>query len=196
MTNKAIILLAAKGLAIWLALSLAGFFVGDKLIHSLLPFYETVSEAASKGYAANIDIKEDDVVLYATALKAQPITPERSLPAGTTIQSSITVLHALVPIVILSTIILTWPANNLTQRGYLIATLIPAVLIISALTVPIQLLGQLEIGFQNAAVKAGLAREEPFVLTWMVLTEGGGRWLIPALTGLACCGLVTKFSNS
>ncbi|MDB2409995.1 hypothetical protein N9W57_05160 [Pseudomonadales bacterium] len=196
MTNKAIILLAAKGLAIWLALSLAGFFVGDKLIHSLLPFYETVSETASKGYAANIDIKEDDVVLYATALKAQPITPERSLPAGTTIQSSITVLHALVPIVILSTIILTWPANNLTQRGYLIATLIPAVLIISALTVPIQLLGQLEIGFQNAAVKAGLAREEPFVLTWMVLTEGGGRWLIPALTGLACCGLVTKFSNS
>lgn len=196
MTNKAIILLAAKGLAIWLALSLAGFFVGDKLIHSLLPFYETVSETASKGYAANIDIKEDDVVLYATALKAQPITPERSLPAGTTIQSSITVLHALVPIVILSTIILTWPANNLTQRGYLIATLIPAVLIISALTVPIQLLGQLEIGFQNAAVKVGLTREEPFVLTWMVLTEGGGRWLIPALTGLACCGLVTKFSNS
>lgn len=196
MTNKAITLLAAKGLAIWLALSLAGFFVGDKLIHSLLPFYETVSEVASKGYAANIDIKEDDVVLYATALKAQPITPERSLPAGTTIQSSITVLHALVPIVILSTIILTWPAKNLTQRGYLIATLIPAVLIISALTVPIQLLGQLEIGFQNAAVKAGLIREEPFVLTWMVLTEGGGRWLIPALTGLACCGLVTKFSNS
>lgn len=196
MTNKAISLLAAKGLAIWLALSLLGFFAGDKLINSLLPFYESVTEASSEGYASTIKIEEDNIVFYATALKAQPITPTRSLPAGSTIQSSISVLHALVPIVILFTVILTWPANHFKQRLYLLATLIPALFFISATTVPIQLLGQLEIGFQNAAVKAGLTREEPFVLTWMLLTEGGGRWLIPALTGLACCGLVMKLTKS
>lgn len=195
MTNKAISLLAAKGLAIWLALSLLGFFAGDKLIHSLLPFYETVTDAASESYASNIEVEDDKIVYYATALKAQPITPTRSLPAGSTIQSSITVLHALVPIVILFTVILTWPAQHFKQRIYLLATLIPALFFISAATVPIQLLGQLEIGFQNAALKAGLTRDEPFVLTWMLLTEGGGRWFIPVLTGLASCGLVLKFTK-
>jgi len=195
MNNKAIGLLAAKGLVIWLALSLAGFFAGDKLINTLLPFYETVTESASNGYIANIKIVEDDVVFYATALTAQPITPERSLPAGSTIQSSISVLHALVPIVILFTVILTWPANCLKQRLYLLAISIPALLFISATSVPIQLLGQLEIGFQNAAHQAGLSRDEPFVLTWMLLTEGGGRWLLPALTGLASCALVVKLTK-
>mgnify|MGYP006892411170 FL=1 len=195
MNNKAIGLLAAKGLVIWLALSLIGFFVGDKLINTLLPFYETVTEAASNGYAANIQIEEDDIKFYATALTAQPITPVRSLPAGSTIQASISVLHALVPIVILFTVILTWPASCLKQRLYFLAISIPALLFISATTVPIQLLGQLEIGFQNAALKAGLSREEPFVLTWMLLTEGGGRWLLPVLTGLASCALMTKLTK-
>ena len=195
MNNKAIGLLAAKGLVIWLALSLVGLFAGDKLINTLLPFYETVTEAASNGYAANIQIEEDDIKFYATALTAKPITPDRSLPAGSTIQASISVLHALVPIVILFTVILTWPASCLKQRLYLLAISIPALLFISATSVPIQLLGQLEIGFQNAALKAGLNREEPFVLTWMLLTEGGGRWLLPVLTGLASCALVTKLTK-
>ena len=195
MNNKKIGLLATKGLALWLALSLAGFFAGDKLINTLLPFYESVTESASNGYVANIEIVEDSVVFYATALTAQAITPSRSLPAGSTIQSNISVLHALVPIVILFTVILTWPAQSIKQRLYLLAISIPALLFISATSVPIQLLGQLEIGFQNAAIKAGLIREEPFVLTWMLLTEGGGRWLLPVLTGLASCALVTKLTK-
>ncbi|MBT5293423.1 MAG: hypothetical protein HOL40_06850 [Cellvibrionales bacterium] len=196
MNNKALGLLAAKGLVIWLVLSLAGFFAGEKLINTLLPFYETVTESASNGYIADIKIVEDDIVFYATALTAKPITPERPpLPAGSTIQSSISVLHALVPIVILFTVILTWPAHCLKQRLYLLAISIPALLFISATSVPIQLLGQLEIGFQNAAANAGLSREEPFVLTWMLLTEGGGRWLLPVLTGLASCALVVKLTK-
>ena len=40
-------------------------------------------------------------------------------------------------------------------------------------------------GFQNAANQAGFSREEPFALKRMLLTEGGGRWLIPILFGLA-----------
>ena len=195
MNNKAIGLLATKGLVIWLVLSLTGFFAGDKLINTLLPFYESVTESASNGYVANIEIVEDNVVFYATALTAQVITPSRSLPAGSTIQSNISVLHALVPIVILFTVILTWPAQSIKQRLYLLAISIPALLFISATSVPIQLLGQLEIGFQNAAINAGLSREEPFVLTWMLLTEGGGRWLLPVLTGLASCALITKLTK-
>lgn len=195
MTNDKLVLLAVKALIIWLILSLAGFFAGDKLISALIPFYETVTEAVSDGYVANIDIQkaqETKIVLAATALKAQPITDQRDLPAGTTIESKVTVLHALVPIVIFFTIIFSWPLKRISQRIYLLILSIPGLFFISATTAPIQLLGQLELGFQNAATKAGVIREEPFVLTWMLLTEGGGLWLIAALTGLGCCGIVNS----
>lgn len=195
MTNDKLILLAVRALIIWLLLSLAGFYAGDKLISVLIPFYETVAEAASDDYIANISIQdgqESKIVLAATAIKAQTITDQRDLPAGTTIESKITVLHALVPIVIFFTIIFSWPVQRISQRVYLLILSIPAVLFISASTAPIQLLGQLEIGFQSAAAKAGFSREEPMVLTWMLLTEGGGLWLIAALTGLACCGIVSS----
>lgn len=198
MSNNKLAVLAFKGFAIWLALSVAGFFWGEKLITGLIPFYETVTEAASEDYVANISIREaaeNKIVLAATATKNQTITANRALPAGSTIESSITVLHALVPIVILFTVILTWPASSLKQRIYLLLLSIPALLFVSATTAPIQLLGQLEIGFQEAAAKANFDRGEPFVLSWMLLTEGGGRWFIAALTGLACCGLVTKVAK-
>ena len=41
-------------------------------------------------------------------------------------------------------------------------------------------------GVSKRCNQAGFAREESFALKWMLLTEGGGRWLIPALFGLAC----------
>ena len=195
MTNDKLILLAVRALIIWLILSLAGFFAGDKLITALIPFYETVTEAASDGYVANISIQEAQetkIVLAATAIKPQAITDQRDLPAGTTIKSKITVLHALVPIVIFFTIIFSWPLRSVAQRMYLLILSIPGLFFVSATTAPIQLLGQLELGFQNAATKAGVVREEPFVLTWMLLTEGGGLWLIAALTGLGCCAIVTS----
>ena len=69
---------------------------------------------------------------------------------------------------------------------------IPSFFFISAVTAPIQLLGLLEMGFQNAANQAGFAREEPVALKWMLLTEGGGRWLIPALFGFACGAISEK----
>ncbi len=196
MNNNTIALLAFKGLAVWLILSVSGFFVGEKLITALFPLYETVAESVSDNYATKLSLREaaeNKIVLAATATKAKAITPERSLPAGSTIESKITVLHALVPVVILFTVILTWPANSIRQRIALLLLAVPALVLVSAVTVPIQLLGQLEIGFQNAASAAGFTRDEPFVLTWMLLTEGGGRWFIAALTGLGCCGLVSHF---
>lgn len=200
MNNQQLILLAVKGILVWLALSIAGFFAGDKLVTLLVPFYESVIESTSDGYLANIRIekvehKESQIVLAATALKAKPITNTRALPPGSTIESKITVLHALVPMVILFTVIFTWPASSLQERFLLCIVAIPALFLVSALTAPLQLLGQLEIGFQNAAMKAGFIREQPMILKWMLLTEGGGRWLIPALAGVACGAITNKLAR-
>ena len=69
---------------------------------------------------------------------------------------------------------------------------VPALLFVSAVTTPIQLLGNLEIGFINAAMAAGFTREPSWILNWMLLTEGGARWLIPVLVGVACGAMVRR----
>lgn len=199
MDNSRLIKLALKALLFWLLFSVAGFFWGQKLISSLTPFYEFIVEQVDPNYDATVHVDDNsdvtNIVLTATALKARPITPQQSLPAGRTIESSITVLHALVPIVILLTILSVWPVKNIKQRTVLLTLAIPAIYFISILTAPLQLLGQLEIGFINAAAKYGLVRSNSWILNWMLLTEGGGRWLIPVLTGIACGGIVQRLSK-
>lgn len=196
MSNATLIKLAIKALLVWMALSLAGFFWGNTLIEALLPYYEYVAQQANPNYQPTMRIVEgdvDNVSLAGTALKSIPITPQQALPAGRTIESSITVLHALVPLVILLTIIIAWPVESSKQRIILLLLSVPALLFVSALTAPIQLLGQLEIGFLNAAMQYGVVREKSWILNWMLFTEGGGRWLIPLLTGVSCGGIVRRF---
>ena len=189
MNNPVYGYLFLKVILVWLLLSLAGFFWGNGFASMMTPFYEYVTEAASTDYVAAISIEErqeTSFVLAATATRAKLITPSRSLPAGTTISSDISVLHTLVPLVIFLTIIISWPMKSLKQLSLIVLLALPSIFCISAITAPIQLLGLLDMGFQNAAQQAGFVREESFALKWMVLTEGGGRWLIPALFGLAC----------
>jgi hypothetical protein len=195
MNNTMLIKLTLKALLVWMALSLVGFFWGNPLIGTLLPYYEVVVQQVNTNYQPAIHIVEkendaDNIVLTATALKSLAITPQQALPAGRTIESSITVLHALVPLVILFTIIIVWPVDNIKQRAALLLLAIPALFFVSALTAPIQLLGQLEIGFVNAAMQYGFTRDHSWALNWMLFTEGGGRWLIPLLTGISCGGCV------
>ncbi len=198
--NHKYALLIIKALGIWVALSLAGFFWGEKLIDNLVPFYESVAEAASEGYVAKISVKHevvDYILLEVITLHDRLVTPKVTLPAGTTLPpAKITVLHALVPIVILLTIVFAWPIKNSKQRLYLYLMAVPALFFVSALTTPLQLLGNLELGFQNAAASVGLVREPPLVLTWMLLTEGGGRWLLPVLAAVACGGISAKLGKT
>lgn len=198
MNNQFLIKTAAKAFVVWLGLSLAGFFQGEHLITSLTPYYKFVIEKVNPDYQARLYIQHGDenkVTLAATALKSMPIAPNNDLPAGKSIESSITVLHALVPIVILLTIHITFPVNAINQRLLLLGLAIPALFFVSALTAPLQLLGNLEIGFVNAAAQFGYAREKSWILEWTLLTEGGGRWLIPLLTGIGCGGLARKVLN-
>lgn len=195
MNNPAQDYLFFRAILIWLVLSLAGFFWGNSFASMMTPFYEFVTEMASTDYVAAISVEErqeDAIVLAATAIRAKQITPSRALPAGKTISSDITVLHTLVPLIIFLTIILCWPIKSWRQRGWLALLAIPSFFCISAITAPIQLLGLLEVGFQNAANQAGFIREESLALKWMILTEGGGRWLIPILFGLACGAISEK----
>ncbi len=191
--------ICAKGLLIWFLLAQAGQQWGDRILAPVLPVYEDTITAIAKDYSANIDIVDSQkgkvVQLEATTLKAIPVTPVNSLRAGITIPVTVTLLHQLVPLVILLTILLVWPVQRWQQRAYMLLAAIPCILIVAVVTTPMQLLGTLEISLQNYAATMGYLRHEPRVLTWMLLTEGGARWLIPVLLGVAAATLVQRWTK-
>ena len=200
MTNKAITYLAIRGFLIWLALSISGFIWGDKIITPLLPFYDMVFELASTGLEAESKIVEIDKVDYiwldAKITQAIQVTPSAAIQAGRVVEGAkITTLHALVPLVILLTIIFAWPIKTLQQLCLHIVLAIPAVLIVSGLTAPIQLLGWVDVAFQNMAASVGYVRKDSLALKWMLLTEGGGRWFIAAIVGLGFAILASHLSK-
>ncbi|NNL56908.1 MAG: hypothetical protein HKO71_04095 [Pseudomonadales bacterium] len=89
--------------------------------------------------------------------------------------------------------LIVFPLSNWRQRVLLLLLGIPAFFLVTSLTAPLQLLGNLEIGFMNAAAKLGFKKEYPLVLDWMLLTEGGGRWLLPVLAGIGAGGIARNF---
>ena len=199
MNYQNILSIIIKAFLIFFILLIYFFFFRINIITLLTPFYEKISEMSYKNYHIEILIKQektDKVVISATPLKNIIISPKQTLPAGTTIEGSISLLHCLVPILILLMVIFALPIHSFRQLIILILLTIPMIFLVSALTAPLQLLAQLEIGFHNAALKAGFHREESWVLTWSLLTEGGGRWLLPALFGLICSSTSLRISKN
>lgn len=201
--EKKIKLILAKALLACAVLLLLGHqtALGEYLIRALTPVYETVIEAVHPEFQADISIEADrdepSIVLDVTALRDIPYTPSKSLPAGTSVKGTeATILHSLVPVVILLTTMLVWPVQRFAQRILMIALAVPALLLVTSVTTPLQMLGLLETAFNNAALKHGFARETPTVLSWMFFTEGGARWLIPILVGVSCGALVNKLTDS
>ena len=201
--DKKLRLILLKALAAGAVLLLLGHqtALGESLIRLLTPVYESVIEAVHPDFKADISVETDrsepSLVLDVTALRDIPYTPDKSLPAGTTVRGTeATILHSLVPVVILLTTMLVWPVQGISQRMLMMILAIPALLLVTSVTTPLQMLGLLETAFNNAALKHGFTRETPTVLSWMFFTEGGARWLIPILVGVSCGALVNKFSES
>ncbi|MDG2472147.1 MAG: hypothetical protein P8M71_03420 [Pseudomonadales bacterium] len=185
-----------KVILVWLTLSLVGFFWGKNLVSLMTPFYAIVTEAVSTDYVAAISVEEsqvDSVVLSATTIRAREISPLiKPIAAGKTLQSSAGVLHTLVPIVIFLTIVLSWPVKSLKQLLWIVLFSVPSFFCISALTTPIQLLGLIEMAFQDYAIQNNLDRDPLWVLHLNFLNEGGFRWFLAASFALACGAISEK----
>jgi hypothetical protein len=63
--------------------------------------------------------------------------------------------------------------------------LLTAVLVVMA-TLPAQLLGKLEISFQDIAESGINPRQIPWFVDWMVFCELGGRWLLGIVVAWLC----------
>jgi hypothetical protein len=111
------------------------------------------------------------------------------IPPGTELKSSAHLLHALVPLVIELSILWVWPVQRWSQRCLLLGLgLLTAVLVIMAI-LPAQLLGKLEISFQDVALTGKNPRPVPWFVDWMVFCEMGGRWLLAIAAAWLCIKL-------
>jgi len=126
------------------------------------------------------------IELSAWVLRPVYLNASHFIPPATELKSSAHLLHSFVPLVIEGSILLVWPVQSWRQRLLLIGLgLLTAILVVMA-TLPAQLLGKLEISFQDIAEAGSNPRAIPWFVDWMVFCELGGRWLLGIVAAWLC----------
>jgi hypothetical protein len=174
----------------WLGISILGFLFGTEIVSFLLPFISWVFVLIEPAISPILSIQQHDgnevIHLAATIIRPLRISPSILIPEGMGLTAAGSLVHALVPIVIFWSLVIAWPAEGLRERIVLLLLSLPATLISVALTTPFLLAGRIEIMFSEIAFQQGDQRQEPFAVTWLLFTEGGGRWLLPIIMAAGC----------
>jgi hypothetical protein len=195
MSRRELISLTLKGLLAWLVLSSLVWYFGEWLGQGLFPLLKAVIMTMNSEMSPSLKLVKPTAQLdYALELSVWLLRPVylnagQFIPSGTELKSSAHLLHALVPLVIELSILLVWPVQRWSQRCLLIALgSLTAILVIMAI-LPAQLLGKLEISFQDVAVTGKNPRPVPWFVDWMVFCEMGGRWLLAIAAAWLCVQL-------
>ncbi|MEI6267813.1 MAG: hypothetical protein WCP01_02955 [Methylococcaceae bacterium] len=192
MNLRELISLSLKGLLVWLVLSSLVWYFGEWLVKGLFPLLKDVIMAMNSEMSPSLYLVKPTAQLdYALELSVWLLRPVylnagQFIPPGTELKTSAHLLHALVPLVIEMTILWVWPVQRRSQRCLLIALgSLTAIMVIMAI-LPAQMLGKLEISFQDVALTGKYPRPVPWFVDWMVFCEMGGRWLL-AIAGAWLC---------
>jgi hypothetical protein len=195
MNRRELIFLTLKGLLAWLVLSGSVWYFGEWLGKGLFPLLKAVIMTMSSEMSPSLKLVKPTAQLdYALELSVWLLRPVylnsgQFIPPGTELKSTAHLLHALVPLVIELSILLVWPVQRWSQRCLLIGLgLLTVVLVIMAI-LPAQLLGKLEISFQDVALTGKNPRPVPWFVDWMVFCEMGGRWLLAITAAWLCIQL-------
>jgi hypothetical protein len=187
---------AARLAGAWALLSIAGLVAGAPLLRALLPWFEPICAALLPGFSATLRVVERSpdtvIVLSLHALEAIRVGAQVVVPPLERLEASTTLLHNLVPPVLLFTALAALPARGWRERLTLFALGVPAAALVLALTTPFHLAGLVETSFQDAAASLGVPRPTPWTLNWMLFLEGGGRWLLPLLAAVGCLGVAQR----
>lgn len=185
MRQRELIVLTLKGLLAWLALSGLVLFFGDSLITGLFPLLKAVMISMAPDLSPGLTLVKSSqsqmdysIELSAWVLKPIYLNATDFIPPSNELKASAHLLHSFVPFVIESSILLVWPVQHWRQRFLLLGLgLLTGILVIAA-TLPAQLLGKLEIAFQDIAESGSNPRGVSWFVDWMVFCELGGRWLL------------------
>lgn len=185
--------IAIRLVAAWFVLSAAGFWQGAELLRWCVPLFAATSRFIAPELTSHVAILEQgpSAQILLDARVARPISFDDSHGVGTgqPLPSRINAVHALVPLVILWTVLLGAPARTLRERVVAVILAVPVSAVILALTTPFHLVGLIEQSLQTYAESLGVARSPPFALNWLIFLEGGGRWLLPLLAALLTTSL-------
>ena len=200
MNQRELFTLTLKGLLAWLVLSGLVWYFGEWLAKGLFPLLKAVIMTMTSEISPSLKLiqstqalPDDTIELSAWVLHPLYINAALGIPPGTELKASAHLLHALVPLVIEGSILLVWPVQHWQQRLVLMVFgLLTAVLVIIA-TLPAQLLGTLEISFQDVALTGKNPRSVPWFVDWMVFCEMGGRWLLGIAAAWLCIQLQRGF---
>ena len=189
-----------RGFAAWCVLVAIGFYFGESVSRVFVPAYDVTARALMNNYAPAFEFvdvnKKRSIQMTATTIRPIPLTEDVTVPVGRALPSSITVLHSLVPIVILLTLVVAWPFASWRALLVRLILAVPFILLVQVLTAPPQLIGNLEIGIQNAIRQMGGSRETPWVIRWMLFMEGGGRWVLPLVAAFICISFTDARSET
>jgi len=196
MSRRELFVLTLKGLLAWLVLSGLVLYFGEWLAKGLFPLLKAImiSMAPDLSPGLNLAKAAQSQLDYSIELSAWVLRPVylnaiHFIPPGTELKSSAHLLHSFVPLVIEGSILLVWPVQSWRQRLLLLGLgLLAAVLVVMA-TLPAQLLGKLEISFQDIAEAGSIPRAIPWFVDWMVFCELGGRWLLGIVAAWLCIQL-------
>ena len=196
MNQRELSLLTIKALLAWLALSGLAWYVGAALIIGLFPFIKSIMIILTPELAPSLKLVTSasaqldySIELSAWVLRPIYLNAAQYIPQGIDLKSSAHLLHVLVPLVIEGSILLVWPVQRWSQRLCLIVFgLLTAVLVVMAI-LPSQLLGQMEISFQEVASTGKNPRFVPGFVDWMIFCKMGGRWLLGIAAAWLCIQL-------
>ncbi|MDD2800381.1 MAG: hypothetical protein PHC94_09345 [Methylobacter sp.] len=196
MSPRELFTLTLKGLLAWLVLSGLVWYFGEWLAKGLFPLLKAVIMTMTSEMSPSLKLipstqalPDDTIELSSWVLHPLYINASVGIPPGTELKASAHLLHALVPLVIDGSILLVWPVQYWQERLVLLVFgLLTAVLVIMA-TLPAQLLGTLEISFQEVALSGNHPRSVPWFVDWMVFCEMGGCWLLAIFAAGWCIQL-------
>ncbi|WFP51977.1 hypothetical protein PL263_08065 [Methylomonas sp. EFPC3] len=188
METAALVKFSTRLLLVWLALSVSAFIFRQPLGEFLLPFVDFGMREWSRDFAPGLALAANDgdylISVSAWVLRPIPVVAGYTVNPGAQMTAGTHLTHTLVPPVITLSLVLAWPGTTWAQRGIAAIGGIVQSLLLVTVTVPLLLLGNLEMMFQNMAEQAGRVRPVPFSLDVMLFLEGGGRWLLAVLAGL------------
>jgi hypothetical protein len=196
MNRRDLIFLTLKGLLAWLVLSFLVWYFRGWLGESLFPLIEAVMMWITPELSPSLKLVKSaqahfdySIELSAWVLRPIYVNASQFIPPGTDLKSSVHLLHSFVPLVIEGAILLVWPVQRWSQRLLLIALgLLTGILVVMAI-LPAQILGNLEISFQDVALTGKNPRPVPWFVDWMVFCEMGGRWLLAIAAAWLCIQL-------
>jgi hypothetical protein len=193
MSRTELLALSAKGLMAWLALSALGWYFGETVGQCLLPGFSFIMNLIWPDFSSLLTLVPDnhDYSIQVNSILLQPVHlgGKQWLTVGQDMTATTHLMHTLVPMIIELSILLVCPVKGWRERMVVLALGLVTSLLVLAVTAPFVLLGNLEIYLQEMAVEAKVHRPEPWLLTWMIFCEMGGRWALPIVAAFLCIRL-------